>query len=812
MYAKNSIDRSVFTLMIILILSSVVACRPNVEPEPEITVEAQSSIQRQDDDPDPAQLSIPAAEPDTDTPAGVVEAFYTWYLERGRGDEFTTNAYLTQRQIDAAAQAMGGPGGADPFLLAQDVPAAIRVEEVTVGVATAQVVLHQYFNADVDEANSWDLTLDLIREEDGWKIDRIQYGSPLTADGVVQLFFNWYLGYGVSDRELGRVNYALASSGTPLADKAYRSSPYLASEFIAEVDALLAESGDRAARAEAAVYDPFLRARNQPSGFFVLTHDMRSDGVETIVPVQLSYGSLQTTIDVVVREVDGRWRIVHVQGELPDEATTAAQVVALFSASYFSRWYAYAEAHGLSHVGEVDLAPFLTQVAHIYEESPYLSPAFSLVSRERMAKNGETIDPFFLASGVPARIDIEDAWADGEHAEVRVLQRWHEGHDVRPLTVKLRHVDGRWLIEEVVPISDEMATVVDPRAEMHPADVVRAFFSGYLMQGGYAGGAHRDNGYLSPAYAESVEYNVGHLRDLGVPVDEYDPILHSATSVIPGQIHVEVAAATVEEELHTAIVRANRVFESGASLPLTIFLARDWDNRWTIQDIGAVNPAGHWEAGVGATEQLSLGMGTAYYYDWAVAYGLHGESADALLELLQFDMEAEGGITFCTESPPLAFAIESIFMTPDHGQDTRRASLVVRTTEPHALLILELEKRDWKWTIVNQQCGDTPVGRAAALYTSYLSASGNRMAERAYAHGDYLTADLIMSLDEAVGTEGDALTVRLETPQWFEANAGPMDNSAIVTLRFEDGTRQEMTLSFVLVDGRWLLSDVSGAE
>ncbi|MFW6068487.1 MAG: DUF3828 domain-containing protein [Chloroflexota bacterium] len=784
-----------------------------MEVEPEITVDARSTVRAQEQDPDPTPISIPAADPDTERPAGVVDAFYTWYLDPQRSGDFTTSAYLTRRQIDAAAQAMDRRVGADPFLLAQETPAAIRVEEVTVGVGTAQVVLHQYFNAaDVDEGISWDLTLDLVRKDEGWKIDRIQRGSPLTGEGVVQLFYNWYFSYGASEQGPGSAGYALAQSGNPLADRAYRSSPYLSARFITEVDALLAEFISSAEISETTVYDPFLRALNHPAGFHVMAHSNQIDGADTIVPVQLSYGSMQTTIDVIVGDVDGRWQIVDVQGDLPDEATAASQVVALFSDSYFGRWYAYADAHDLPHVGDVDLAPFLDETAGIYEQSPYLSPAFSVVNREQGSNDGDAIDPFFQASAVPATMEIDDAWADGDRAEVRVLQRWYEGHEVRPLTIKLGRAEGRWLIEAVVPIREEMATVVNPRSEMHPADVVRAFFSGYLLNGGYAGGAHRHNDYLSPAFAESVEYDVGHLRDLGVPVDEYDPILHSAISVLPGQMHVEVGAVSVDEELHIAMAQANRIYENGASLPLAVLLARDWDNHWAIQDIGAVNAAGLWEEGVGATEALWLGMEKAYIYDWALAYLLHGERADVLPELLNFDMETEGDMTFCTESPPLAFVIDSIFVEPDHEQDARRARMVVRSTEAHTLLILDLEKRDWKWVIVGQQCGDTPVGRAAAFYTAYLSAAENRMAERAYAHGDYLTADLIMNIDEAAAAGGNALKLARATPRWFEASPGPTDKSANVTLTFEDGTRQVFTLSFVLVDGRWLLSDVSETE
>lgn len=804
MYAKNLIHRLLFASSIML-LSLTVACQALRDTEPEATLQPTAPPEVPAEDATVAPVSIPAAEPDTDTPAGVVDAFYTWYLDPERSGEFAENPYLSQRQIEAVRQVMQGKRlGADPFLLAQEVPAAIRVEEVAVGMATAKVVLQQYFNLEIEDARSWDLTVDLVREGGSWKIDRIQRGSPLTPEGVVQLFYNWYFNYGEGDRSLGNVSYALASPGNPLADRAYRASPYLAPELIAEVDAMMAQ---------APAYDPFLRARNHPFDFYVMIHEMEAVDAEATVPVQLMYGREQEIIAVVVAQADGTWRIVEVQGEIPDEATAAAQVVALFSSAYFGRWYAYAEEYELAHTGEdVDLAPFLAQAEEIYERSPFVSPAFAAASTELITQGDAATDPFFQASEVPAMMEIEEAWADGDHAEVRVLQGWLEGHETRPLTVQLAREGGRWLIDDVVPIAESAAVAVDPRAEMHPADVVRAFFAGYLVQGGYAGGAHRENGYLSPAYAESVESDVGYLRSLGIPVDAYDPILHSAVSALPDGVYVEVGAVTVDADRHVAVVQANRIYDGGASLPLTVFLTREWDNRWTIQDIGAVDPAGQWEEGVGATEALWLGMSVAAWYDWAVAYGAQPENVDELPKLMRFDMEAEGGMTFCTTSWPLGFAVDSVFLERGAEKGAQRAMMVVRSTEAHALLTLELEQREWLWAIVDQDCGDTPAGRAHAFYTTYLGAAGDPFEQRAFAQGDYLTGDLIMTLDNAGAPERDPLTLAPDTPQWIEVRPGAADNKAVVTLSFADGSTQEIEATFVLVDGRWLLSSVAPVD
>lgn len=816
----NATDNTFRILFLLCALALAAACQPAAGPEPGATPAI--TVPAEDIATEPvAPLSIPGAEPDITAPAGVVDAFYTWYLHPERTGQFHDTPYLSRRLVASVTQAREeGPLRADPFLLAQEMPAAIRVEQVAVGADTARVVLHQYWSVDPDEGTSYDLTLDLILEDGRWKIDRIQKGSPLTPHGVVQLFYNGYFAGAQDDPTLGGASYALAIAGNPLADRTYRDSPYLDTAFVARVDDLLA--GSEALPAGEA-YDPFLRARNHPLGFFVMTHEMQLAGDESIIPVQLSYGRQQTVIDVVVTRRQGEWRIADVQGDLPDPAASAAQVVALLADLYFQRWYAYADETGQPHAGQVDLTGFLAQIGDFFSDSPFVSPAFAAAALETLSGDDVAADPFFLSDGIPSMLEIEEAWADDGRAEVHVLQRWNQGRETRSLTVKLARSDGRWLIDGVVSLSGEAAaTPPDPRAAMHPADVVRAFFVDYLAQGGFAAGAHRENAYLAPAYADSLDNDVAYYTTAGVPVERYDPILHTSAGAL-NDLRIEVDSVAVDEERHVALARVDRHLGAGPgaiSLPLTVLLTRDWESHWSIQEIHAVDPAlaGTLSAGDHPADQWSLAVQTAARYDWAVAYDQQPEKVNEIPDLLRFDMEVEGGVTFCTPTWPAGFVVEAAFIEPDLARGSRRAAVVLRTTSPHALLTLELEEREWQWAIVDQQCGDSPAGRARAFYTAYLGYPADPLQDRAYARGDYLTTDLIMDVDNALESAapdlpegGDPFTLTQTGVRWFHVRAGATTSSAHATLTLVDGTTRELRLTFVLVDGRWLLSSVEPA-
>jgi hypothetical protein len=140
-----------------------------------------------------ASLPLAPADPLAMMPEEVVEAFYNWMLEYPGNPvadrAYQSSPYLTQAYITRVDQLFTNAEtglNADPFLFAQIVPTGFRVEAASRDENQAQVVVHEVFG---DGGSTQDLTVDLIRSADEWKIDRVQPGNPLTADGVVGLFY-----------------------------------------------------------------------------------------------------------------------------------------------------------------------------------------------------------------------------------------------------------------------------------------------------------------------------------------------------------------------------------------------------------------------------------------------------------------------------------------------------------------------------------------------------------------------------------------------------------------------------------------------
>jgi hypothetical protein len=115
--------------------------------------------------------------------------------------------------------------------------------------------------------------------------------STLGPAEVVDAFYGWYLDY-IGDR-------ASDTFRNPLRDGAYRTSPYLAPEFVTTVDELIAgfEHGG---------YDPFLLAQDIPTevnvGEAVVT------GKTATVPVSTSFAGHHFTVTLAL-ETDENWLI-----------------------------------------------------------------------------------------------------------------------------------------------------------------------------------------------------------------------------------------------------------------------------------------------------------------------------------------------------------------------------------------------------------------------------------------------------------------------------------------------------------------------
>jgi len=112
-------------------------------------------------------------------PAMVVETFYKWLMEYPgnpaadrayRSSEHLTATFI--EQTDTTLDSMG-PGGADPFLCAQDIPQSFTIGDVNVAGESASVVLRETWNPGTSHEISRDLTVALRLLDGHWRIDRI---------------------------------------------------------------------------------------------------------------------------------------------------------------------------------------------------------------------------------------------------------------------------------------------------------------------------------------------------------------------------------------------------------------------------------------------------------------------------------------------------------------------------------------------------------------------------------------------------------------------------------------------------------------
>lgn len=229
---------------------------------------------------------------------------------------------------------------------------------------------------------------------------------------VVGAFYEWYLGYigDRGDREAMR---------NPLADRAYRSSEYLADEFIAEVDQLL-ESFDVAG------YDPFLQAQDIPESVDV-GEAVVADGVAQ-VSVETSFEGHRLMVTLEKR--DGAWKIRNI-------AAAPDLVVRLFYGWYLR----YIDRDGDMRNPLVDGA---------YRDSRYLSEAFVEEIDETLASFDRSgFDPLLLAQDIPVRIEVGGMEVSGREARVMVEMFWGGNPTPSQRVVELRLMDGQWMIEGV---------------------------------------------------------------------------------------------------------------------------------------------------------------------------------------------------------------------------------------------------------------------------------------------------------------------------------------------------------------------------
>jgi len=264
--------------------------------------------------------------------------------------------------------------------------------------------------------------------------------ATATPAEVVTGFYGWYLDYiGEPGSEEMR---------NPLVDGAYRSSEYLAAEFVRQVDDLLASF-------EQGGYDPFLCAQDIPDQ---LTFDEAAIfGDEATVAVHEVWNAgtpyeAVTSLQVVLRRVDGRWRIADIICSVPEvanpmpegpEPTTPEGAVSGFYGWYL--WYAREVGNPL--------------VDGVYRSSEYLTAGFVRQVDDLLASFEQGgYDPFLCAQDIPESYAFDAATISGDRATVTVHTSF-EGHN---FVVELGRFDGRWAIDNVACAAAESPVVEVP--------------------------------------------------------------------------------------------------------------------------------------------------------------------------------------------------------------------------------------------------------------------------------------------------------------------------------------------------------------
>lgn len=507
-------------LLLVILVLALVACRPaeeaDVEPaevdagESEVDVVAGEPAEVEP----AAEEEAVAAEPVD--PVATTEAFYTWYLdysdpEQGRNalvdHAYRESEYLSARWIgavDTSLQQMeeDGGGGFDPFLMAQALPQEVSVEGWETDAEEACVVVHQLFGETVH-----DLTVDLVREDGAWKIDRIREGSPMTPDGVARLFLNEHMAQTRASMEGGEPN--MLQSG------AYREHELLSAAFVAQVEAAKADN-------TVAGFDPFLLAQDVPHAINVGEPVVEGDTATVFVGRYYAGNPQPTTMAVDLVQQDGRWLINDIR---PLTETTGDGGMAPVGGpeavveAFYAEWREWV-MQGFAGERENPL------MNGAYRESEYIAPAFAdEVDAIVAGFEGGGYDPFLCAQDVPNEVVVDGTIYTESGPRVAL----HTSFNNHAMVVGLDQGEGgEWRIRNVVcpgtPESNAEIFYTWYLAYTRDCCVMGATDPG-MLRNPLVDGAYHDAPYISPAFAAEVDAELERMRAAGG--GGHDPILQA---------------------------------------------------------------------------------------------------------------------------------------------------------------------------------------------------------------------------------------------------------------------------------------------
>ena len=171
-------------------------------------------------------------------------------------------------------------------------------------------------------------------------------GQPTTEvnpQEVVQAFYTWYLSY----------------PGNPLADRAYRSSPYLTPGFMQKLDGILASS-------QGGGYDPVLCAQDKPERFS--TSLMNYQPPQALVGVTTSFQG--HSFQVALNNTNGLWKISDVTCGQPAGVKTYTSQRLGLSFEYLSTQIGVQESGDRVYVYALTMKPSDGQWVQVFRKSP----------------------------------------------------------------------------------------------------------------------------------------------------------------------------------------------------------------------------------------------------------------------------------------------------------------------------------------------------------------------------------------------------------------------------------------------------------
>lgn len=233
--------------------------------------------------------------------------FYTWYMDYASGPDrknpLVDGAYRDReelapelvQEVDLLLKDAQGPH-VDPFLMAQDVPNMIKIDDVVVAGNQATVYLST-------NLTSHELAVDLAQRGGAWLIcsvsqpsvspganDHMSSSALEKAVVATTAFYDWYLDYVRSGEEGPR---------SLLSDGAFTTCEYLSDAYIEQLAGQLAAG-------EGLHADPFLCAQDIPDSVQVVEATHAGPGVQ----VKMASSFEGHTFDVFLRETEpGLWQI-----------------------------------------------------------------------------------------------------------------------------------------------------------------------------------------------------------------------------------------------------------------------------------------------------------------------------------------------------------------------------------------------------------------------------------------------------------------------------------------------------------------------